>query len=256
MVRGFGIAAGTERALTEQTAQLAEALGYATIWTNDTPPVSDGLETLANMARVTSSIRLGIGVMPVDSRSPEAIAEEVRDRQIPLERVVLGIGAGFSPSPLSAVRSAVSVLRRLLPPESNLGVAAMGPRMCALAGEVADLVLINWMNPDRIRWARQIVEGHGRSPEIACYVRAAVGIGALERIQEETQRYAALPHYRRHLDAMSPGDRATGVALSQEADARKQLEPYQQVLDEVIVRALPRPEAPEEVVDILRLAAP
>ena len=55
------------------------------------------------------------------------------------------------------LRQAVTELRDRLGTKVSLGVAAMGPRMCRLGGEIADLVLLNWMTPERMVWAREQV---------------------------------------------------------------------------------------------------
>ena len=47
--RGFGIAAGLDPDVAREVAQRCEALGYASLWSNDHPGAS-GLETLAIFA--------------------------------------------------------------------------------------------------------------------------------------------------------------------------------------------------------------
>jgi 5,10-methylenetetrahydromethanopterin reductase len=95
-------------------------------------------------------------------------------------------------------------------PELPLYVAALGPQMCALAGAVADGVLLNWATPGYVEEAiadvRRGAERAGRDPrtvDVACYIRAAVGAdpaavrGALAA---ETARYIGLDFYRRMFD--------------------------------------------------------
>lgn len=66
--RGFGIsAAATLSALIAPLAAAAEANGYDSFLVNDTPG-SDGFEALRRAAEVTESIRLGVGVIPIDRR--------------------------------------------------------------------------------------------------------------------------------------------------------------------------------------------
>jgi alkanesulfonate monooxygenase SsuD/methylene tetrahydromethanopterin reductase-like flavin-dependent oxidoreductase (luciferase family) len=255
MVRGFGIAATTDPELVEAVARLAEELGYSTVWTNDNPMSADGLEVAARMITATTRIRIGIGVMPIDSRPPPSIASRLEKLHIPLDRVVLGIGAGFSPKPLQAVSTATDELHALLGESATIGLAAMGPRMCSLAGRIADLVLLNWMIPERIRWARSLIEKGGRAPELAAYVRCAIEPDAADRINEEAARYRHLPHYRRHFDQMA-AQPPIGVALDENIDPQLELNAYDAALDETVVRALPAPEEPKQILDIARIAAP
>ena len=67
----------------------------------------------------------------------------------------LGVGAGFSKKPLTAMREALPRLREALP-GVRLVLAAMGPKMCALAGSSYDGAFFNWMTPElRRRRPRQ-----------------------------------------------------------------------------------------------------
>lgn len=253
MGRGFGITANTDTTVAANIARLVEEWGYSTIWTNDSVTSGDGIEVAAAMGKATSSIRIGIGVIPIDARPPALLALLVKETEIPFDRMVVGIGAGFSERPVAAVRAAVAELRRLLGAGAKIGVAAMGPKMCAAGGQIADLVLLNWMTPDRIRWARQIINRAG-SPEVAAYIRSALGPNAAEVIAQEAGRYSMLPHYRRHFEAMGiqPGD--VGIAIEDPSFAGDLLRPYEEVLDEAVVRALSG--SPEEALEIARIAAP
>ncbi|HEX2179897.1 MAG TPA: LLM class flavin-dependent oxidoreductase [Actinomycetota bacterium] len=243
MTRAFGIPATRDFERAGRIAAGVEDLGFSTIWSNDTP-AADGIVTAANMAEATESIRVAVGVVAVDRRPPAEIVRAVRDLEIPLDRFLLGVGAGSSRDPLRLVRGAVSELRDSLGPEARIGLAAMGPRMCRLAGEIADTVLFNWMLPERITWARQrVAEGADRSgredlPEMAAYVRAAVGEGAGERIATEAAKYNGYPAYTRHFKAMGAPVASVGV-IDAGAGYLADLADYDKVLDEVVVRALP-----------------
>lgn len=255
MTRGFGIAAATDPKLVVAAARLVEELGYSTLWTNDNPMNADGMEVAASMIAATTRIRVGIGVMPIDSRPPLVIVSRLRELQLPLERLVLGLGAGFSTRPLRAVRTASEELRAMLGESATIGLAAMGPKMCALAGRIADVVLLNWMTPGRITWARSLVERSGRSPEVAAYVRCAIGPGATGRIDEEASRYAQIPHYGRHFEEMA-APASIGAVLDDRPNPGGALAGYDEVLGETVIRALPDPARPEEVLELARLAAP
>lgn len=233
-------------------AAAAERLGYASVWTNDTPG-ADGLAAAAAMAQAASTVRVGVGAVPIDRRPVPEIARTVTALGLPLDRFVLVVGAGRSADPVAAVRAAVAPLRDALGPRLRVGVAAMGPRMCRLAGEVADLVLLNWMTPERCGWARErVAEGAtrrepARPVEVAAYVRAAAGPGARRQIGEEAAGYARMRHYARHFSSMGADPASVGVALGERGAG---LAPYEEVLDEAVVRAL------GDVLEVARIAAP
>ena len=241
---GFGITAQRDPKAVG-VARLAsglEALGYDELWAND-GRLGSGLATLA--AAVDSSRRLDlcVGVAPLSERSAAQIAAEVERLRIPHARLVLGVGTGAGSS-LDAVRGAVAELRRLLP-DIRLAIAALGPRMCALGGEIADVVLLNWSFPDRIAWSRQrIAQGAATAgrpmPRVAGYVRVAIGPDAPQRLAAEGERYRGRPRpYTRLLDAQDVSERGVpGVAPVDPAKVPALLAPYREALDSCVVRAL------------------
>jgi probable F420-dependent oxidoreductase len=93
--------------LIRQAAELAEGLGYASIWTTDHIMVPKGaaspygsiyeaVTTLTWAAALTSGVALGISVLVMPLRSPVIVAKEVAtlDR-LSDGRVILGVGAGY-----------------------------------------------------------------------------------------------------------------------------------------------------------------
>lgn len=256
---GFGVMAGYGRAILELLAAEVARLGYASFWANDSArPEADGLADLAVVHRVAPSLVLGVGVIPLDRRPPAVIAADLRRLGLPLDRLRLGVGSGAETArPLGLVRAGIAELRRELP-GVRVFVAALGPRMCALAGEAADGVLFNWALPDRLAWTRaRVAEGAeqaGRaasSVETWTYVRAAVGPDARERIGREAARYAMSPAYGRQFDAMAVPLDDVGAGGG---DLRAQLSPYREVVDGVVVRALPARAALDDLLAIARAA--
>jgi alkanesulfonate monooxygenase SsuD/methylene tetrahydromethanopterin reductase-like flavin-dependent oxidoreductase (luciferase family) len=234
----------------------AEELGYSSVWTNDAPP-GDGLDVAGAMLAATKAIRVGIGAVPCDRRPPADVAVHLLAASLPLERLVLVVGSGASRS-VDLVRRAVNELRDRLGDAISLGVAAMGPHMCRLGGELADVVLLNWMTPERIVWARQQVrEGaadrapglRAPEPELASYIRVSLGQGAALRVGAEAARYGAMPAYAQNFSAM--GVASVGIAATDPLVALAMLEPFEEVLDEAILRPIvkvptsPRPEFDE-----------
>ena len=257
MARGFALFAGTTPEIIRASAREAEALGYSSFWVNH-PGSVDGLAALAFGARETKSIELGIGVIPLHTRGPEAIVQGVRAGALPLDRLLLGVGSP-NPKSLARVRDGVAALRAQL--KTRVVVAALGPKMCRLAGEVADGVLFNWLTPEHARlsagWVREGAAAAGRQPPtLFAYVRLALGTKACEKLAEEGGRYAAIPAYGAHFARMGvkPVDTCIGAQKAGEIPAA--LGKWQGVVDEVVLRAITGDDTVEENLGLLRAAKP
>jgi alkanesulfonate monooxygenase SsuD/methylene tetrahydromethanopterin reductase-like flavin-dependent oxidoreductase (luciferase family) len=239
---GIGVAAGPDPAPLASLAAGLEALGLDSIWSNDSP-AGEGLSMLAEWAQASSILGLGVGVLALDRHTPETIAGQVHELALPIDRVRVGLGAGFSEHPLDTVRDGVAALRAFLP-GANVVVAAMGPAMCRLAGEIGDGVLLNWMTPERATLAAELVHDGarqaGREPAAVTvygYVRVAVGDEAAMRLTREAAFYTQLPHYARHFEAMGGDPSKVGIAVTSGEDLPEALAAYS-ALDVVVVRAL------------------
>lgn len=239
---GFGIAGGPDVEALAPLAGELERLGFDSVWANDNP-MGEGLAMLAGWAGTSRALYLGLGVLALDRHRPEAIAARVAELGLPRERLLLGLGAGFSEHPVAAVREGIGALRPLLP-GVRLVVAAMGPRMCELAGEIGDAALLNWMTPERAAWARERVragERAGGRPEgtvpVYGYVRAAIGEDAGERLERESEWYAQAPHYARHFAAMGVEAKDVGATAVDPARLTDLLRAYG-AYDVAVVRAL------------------
>src|SRR4051812_11780495 len=130
--RGFGVAAGLDPEVATPLAARCEELGYSSMWSNDHPG-ANGLETLAAFAEGSTELELGVAVMALDRHRPDEIEATIRRLGIDRERLWLGLGAGFSKRPLTTMRESLPGLRETIP-GVRLVLAAMGPKMCALAG--------------------------------------------------------------------------------------------------------------------------
>jgi 5,10-methylenetetrahydromethanopterin reductase len=163
-------------AALNQTVQLAESLGFEECYIADQGFSRDVYVTLAAVAAATSRIRLGPGVTHPYTRHPAATAVAIAALdELSGQRAFLGLGAGGSrtltplqierASPLQACREAVEIARLLwrgeanysgkhfqlaharltFPCRPNIPVhwAARGPRMLALGGELADVVILH-----------------------------------------------------------------------------------------------------------------
>ncbi len=258
VARGFGLAATVSHEVIRAAAAACEALGYRTFWVNDTPD-GDGMAALAAAASVTQRIALGVGVLPLTRWTPERIAERVRELQLPLDRLRLGIGAGAGPGALLRVRTGALTLRAAFPGE--LVIAALGPRMCRLAGELADAVLFNWLTPAHVEqathWLAEGATAAGRAlPRRYAYVRVSLGREAFPRLEEEAARYERFPGYREHFARMGVRALATALAVEHAEELATALKPWETRLDETVVRAVTARDRLDEVLALVKAAAP
>ena len=221
-------------------ARLAEAYGYERLWV----PEGSGKEAFSQLAAYalsTQRLRLGTGIATIYSRTPSLLAMTAGTLDlISGKRAILGLGIGHRQGieeghgvafgkPLRRMREYVATIRAILrgeqipeatqvpvkrfrleftPERSALPIyiAALGPQMCRLAGEIADGVLMNWATTSYVQEAianvRKGAERAGRKPEdveIACYIRAAVGAdekAIKQALARETVRYISLDFYR------------------------------------------------------------
>jgi alkanesulfonate monooxygenase SsuD/methylene tetrahydromethanopterin reductase-like flavin-dependent oxidoreductase (luciferase family) len=246
--RGLGISAGLEAGLARDLAARCEQLGYHSLWSNDEPTAS-GLQMLAHFAAAAPRLELGVGVLPLDRHHPARIATEVDRLGLDPAKLWIGIGSGQLRRQIDVLQRAVAELRELLPGEIRIVVAAMRPRLCRLAGAVADGVHLNWMLPDHVPEARRSVqegadEGGRAPPVVASYVRVAVGSGSLQRLRDEEGHYRTINEgHRKHFAAMDVPLGSVGVAASTPPEVRERLAPYQSALDLPIVRVLANADA-------------
>jgi probable F420-dependent oxidoreductase len=197
-----------------QATVLAEETGYEAVFVPD-HGVWDPFALLASFAQRTSRLRLATGVVTMTSRSPAVMgtAAETLD-QVSAGRAVLGVGSGPERR-VDRVVSYLDDLRDHRPDGVPLYLAALGDRMVRLAGARTDGVLLNWCSPARVERARQEVDrtNPGRVT-LAVYVRGCLGHDdqhALAALREAVAMYAAIPTYRRQLEAEGLGDLASSV---------------------------------------------
>jgi alkanesulfonate monooxygenase SsuD/methylene tetrahydromethanopterin reductase-like flavin-dependent oxidoreductase (luciferase family) len=162
---------------------------------------------------------VGAGTAPTGAPSSPGILERVEA----YVRVVREAWSGAAVEPDPVFGSDGFVLTLPVPePTPPLWLGALGDRMIALAGAVADGVLLNWCTPERVAEARRIVArsaaAAGRDPAavtVAVYVRACLGVEdavALEVLRPMTGLYASFPHYQRQLRSIGLGDLAARAA--------------------------------------------
>ena len=257
MRRGFAVFAGLAPEVIRASAREAEGLRYSSFWVNH-PGSTDGLAALALAARETRQIELGIGVIPLSTRGPDSIEEGVRANALPLGRLLLGVGSP-NPGALARVRDGIATLRSRLP--VRLVVAALGPKMCRAAGEIADAVLFNWLTPEHARrsadWVRAGAAAAGRQPPaLVAYVRLALGPAGHDRLAQEGARYAAIPAYAAHFTRMGVKPLETAIAAQSPNDIPPALRKWEGAVDEVVLRAVTAKDTTGEYMALLRAAKP
>jgi alkanesulfonate monooxygenase SsuD/methylene tetrahydromethanopterin reductase-like flavin-dependent oxidoreductase (luciferase family) len=239
--RGFGVAAGLDPDVAQPLAARCAELGYGSVWSNDHPGAK-GLDTLAEFGIAAPGLDLGVAVIALDRTPPQAISADVERLGLDPSRLWLGVGAGFGEKPLTRMRVALPELREALP-GVRLVLAAMGPKMCELAGASYDGAFFNWMTPAFAAGARAKVEAGaalaGRdTPPIFGYVRTAVGPDAAARLAKEESFYRDLHDgYRNHFARLTEPEGTVGVAAAAPPAAKSELARYD-ALDTIVVRGL------------------
>jgi alkanesulfonate monooxygenase SsuD/methylene tetrahydromethanopterin reductase-like flavin-dependent oxidoreductase (luciferase family) len=257
MRRGFALFAGIPHDVIEATAREVEALGYASFWVNHPGPV-DGLAALGAAARATRRVALGIGVIPLDTRGPASIVEGVRAHALPLPRLLLGVGSP-NPGALGRVRAGVAELRAAL--ATRLVVAALGPKMCELAGEVADGVLFNFVTPEHARASADRVRAGARKagrpvPTLYSYVRVALGAASRRRLQDEADRYGKIPAYADNFARMGVKPIETTIMAETPEALRAAVARWHGIVDELVLRAITPADTVEQISALVQAATP
>jgi len=179
----------------------AEKMGFEAVWQAESRLVRDAIVPMAAYAAVTERIKIGSGVINNWTRNIGLLAATflTLDDLAP-GRIIAGLGAWWDPlarnvgiirrKPLKAMRETVIVLRRLLnmervtfhgefvhvegieldvvhgrrePRNVPIYIGATGPKMLALAGEIADGVLLNYCVPPEYNdWALEQIEKGAR----------------------------------------------------------------------------------------------
>jgi alkanesulfonate monooxygenase SsuD/methylene tetrahydromethanopterin reductase-like flavin-dependent oxidoreductase (luciferase family) len=256
MTRGIAVFAGISPDVIRASAREAEALGYGSFWVNH-PPTTDGLTALAVAARESRRLDLGVGVIPLQTRGPQSIIDGTRTNALAPDRLLLGVGSAGQGA-LRRVREGVAQLRGL---GCRIVVAALGPKMCRLAGEVADGVLFNWLTPVHARRSAEWVwaaaaDARRRPPRMMAYVRVAIGRASRDRLRDEAARYGAIPAYAASFKRMGVPAVDTGIAVDDPEMVPKALEPWDGVLDDLVIRVIPAADTVEDHLAVVRAARP
>src|SRR3954467_1453666 len=208
--------------------QLAERHGFGYAWTYDSPVLwQESVPMLAVAARETSTIRLGQFVTNPATRDPTVLASAYATlHDVSDGRMAMGIGRGDSavryigrqPMKVAEFEHACGMVREFMNgrevnwnekklklewvrpelPDIPMWIAGYGPKALAVAGRVADGVIIQLADAQIIQWimdtARRAAEEAGRDPsELKCIVGAPSNVtDDLESAREQAKWFPAM----------------------------------------------------------------
>ena len=246
-------------------AREAEERGYRAAWVGEASG-SEAIVLSTLIATHTQTLKIANGVIPVQTRTPIVYGQAAATlAHLAPGRFALGLGLSseiivgqwhglpFSPS-IQQMREAVQIIRmtaagervnfegkfyrlknfRLaIPapsPPPRIYLAALGPRMCELAGEVADGVLLNWIPPSAVPASVGHVEAGakraGRSladVDVAVYVRTCVTdepAPVRETLARDITGYAIVSVYARFFEECGFGEEVLAVNRAWKAGDR------------------------------------
>jgi probable F420-dependent oxidoreductase len=208
--------------------QFAEGQGFEYAWTYDSHILwQDSYATLALAAAQTSKIKLGHFVTNPGIRDPTIVASWYATlNDISNGRAAMGIGRGDSsrrvvglkPVLVAEFEKRCAMIKELMNgrevdwnekqlklewvreelPQIPMWIAGYGPKALAVAGRVADGVIIQLADPQIIEWimgtARKAAEEAGRDPsELKCIVGAPSNvIDDIESAREQAKWFPAM----------------------------------------------------------------
>lgn len=236
---GFGITGKVPTDVVRELAPMVEQAGFSSMWFNH---ITNGnaYESIRVAAGVTSSIVLGSGVTSIDSMmSAREIADQVREFDLPTDRLIVGIGANKLPSPLRTVREGIELLHEELP-GVPVYVGALGPKMRELGVQEAEGVLLNWLTPDAAKLAMEDRRAHAPETDarVALYIRCSLGEGNRQAIEAEARRYEGFPSYSANFDRLGFRAMDAAVFVKDGSELKVRLAEFQGVIDQPILRAI------------------
>ena len=197
-------------------ARDVEARGYHTAWAGETAG-GDAITLMTLLASHTERLGVASGVIPIQTRSPIVLAMSAATlAHVAPGRISLGLGVSSRiiveqwhglpfHAGLGQIREAVQIIRmaatgervnfdgkfyrlknfKLMAPAPaappRIVLAALGPEMLELAGEIADGVVLNWIPPEAVPASIAHLEAGARRAgrslegfEIAGFIRTTV----------------------------------------------------------------------------------
>jgi len=243
---------------TITTARLAERLGYGSLWVAEANG-SEAFSLLGAVSVAAPTLGLGTGVLALQLRTPPlaAMAAATLQQLAPDRDVFLGIGisspvvagrwhgAAYTEHPLAQVREYVALVRECLSGETvsfdgdyyhiskfrlslragervpKIVIGALNPRMLALAGEIADGVLLNYLPASLVPWS---VEQIRKGGDARVYAYVHVGVTDRDRYAEAARRdlfsYAVVDAYAANFARAGYADAVAEVRAHHDARER------------------------------------
>jgi len=221
-------------------AREVERRGYQQAWVGEVSGY-DAVSVMTLILTATERLQVGSAVVPVQTRTPVLLGTTAASlNHFAPGRAALGLGLSsrtivgdwhgqrFAPS-VQQMREAVEIIRRVAagervtfegayyrvknfrltapPPAApaRIVLAALGPEMLELAGEIADGVILNWIPPETVPASIAHVEAGARKAgrtlanfEIASFIRVCATddpAGAREALARDITGYAIVDAY-------------------------------------------------------------
>ncbi|MBS1848079.1 MAG: LLM class F420-dependent oxidoreductase [Actinobacteria bacterium] len=250
-----------------RTAHRAVERGYTSFWTAETVSL-EAFSLLGAIGQVAPTLDLGTGVLALQLRTPPLLAMAAATLQAlqPERRVMIGIGISsptvtarwhgtpYGDRPLAHVREFITLLGSCLSGEKvdfagdfhqvrgfRLGVplgdrrpeivlGALGPEMLAVAGELADGVLLNYLPASHVPWSleqvRRGIARAGRSPDdVTTYAYVHAGVcdrdQAVDKARRDLFSYAVVDSYAANFTRAGYGDAVAEVRAAHAARDRE-----------------------------------
>ncbi len=224
----------------------AEELGFQEVWSYERN-LHDAFTPLGAAAVATRRMRLGTSIAPAFTRPPGLLAmSALAMSELAPGRFVLGVGASTATivsdwmgleytRPLTRVRETVVQVQRLLggervngmhlhrtpPARVPIYLAALGPKMLRLAGEIADGLVFFMAGPNVIP---ELVAATGRPLDSVARVVVAVG-GSHDQNLAFARRfiagYVTVPCYARFLTRQGFGEEVQAIQACWNAGDRR-----------------------------------
>ncbi len=253
---GAALWPGTPVKETLRVGKLADDAGLDSLWITESTlaPGRDAVSILGSLSVATSKIKLATGIINIFTRTPTLIASTAATLdELSDGRAVLGLGTGHRDpltrwhsvefgKPLTRMREYVETIRMILgggtvnyhgttvaidkfslavKPRrvTPVYVAAVGPHMARLAGEIADgaLITLNTLSQLKklVNEATSTAKDRGRTLDVAAYALSFISDDMdhnLKAAKRVLAMYCSAPFYNKVFDKAGYENEAKEIA--------------------------------------------